>query len=33
MDKSATYVDIVYLKYFMDLEQIHEYDLGTTCLV
>lgn len=26
MDKSATYVDVVYLKYFMDLEQIHKYN-------
>lgn len=33
MDKSATYVDVVYLKFFMGLEQIHEYNWGETCLV
>lgn len=26
VDKSATYVDVVYLKYFIDLTAIHEYN-------
>lgn len=26
MDKNATYTDIVYLRYFMDLQRIHEYN-------
>lgn len=26
MDKSATYVDVVYLQYFIDLTTIHEYN-------
>lgn len=26
MDKSTTYVDIVYNKYFIDLERIHEFN-------
>lgn len=33
IDKSATYVDEVYLKYFTDLNAIHEYKLGVTYLV
>lgn len=28
VDKSVTYVDVVYLRYFADLEQIHEYNWG-----
>lgn len=26
VDKSETYVDVVYIKYFIDLEKIHEYN-------
>lgn len=33
MDKSATYVDLVYLWYFEDFERIHEYNWGNACLV
>lgn len=34
MDKSATYVGVVYLRYFDDLEKIHEYNWGEgACLV
>lgn len=32
MDKSAYYVDVVYLSYFIDFEQIHEYNWRTVCL-
>lgn len=28
VDKSATYVDVIYLRYFIDLETIHEYNWG-----
>lgn len=28
VDKSATYVDVVYLRYFDDFEGIHEYNWG-----
>lgn len=28
MDKSATYTYIVYLRYFVDFERIHEYNWG-----
>lgn len=33
MDKSATPVDIVYLRYFDDFERIHEYNWRAACLV
>ena len=33
MDKSATYVDVTYLKYFINLTTIHEWNLRTTCLL
>lgn len=33
VDRSATYVDVVYLKYFTDLTAIDEYNLGDVCLV
>lgn len=33
MSKSATYVDVVYLAYFIDLKRIHEHNWGDTCLV
>ena len=33
MDKSATYIDIVHLQYFVDFERIHEYNCGAACLV
>ncbi|XP_050878283.1 protein MAINTENANCE OF MERISTEMS-like [Lathyrus oleraceus] len=33
VDKSATYTDLVYLRYFEDFKRIHEYNWGTTCLV
>lgn len=33
MDNNAFYVDVVYLRYFIDLERIHEYSWGITCLV
>lgn len=33
VDKSATYVDVVYLRYFDDLERVHKYNLGPACLV
>lgn len=26
VDKNATYVDVVYLKYFIDLTMIHQYN-------
>ena len=26
VDKSATYIDVIYLKYFIDLRMIHEYN-------
>lgn len=26
VDKSLTYVDIVYIEYFMDMDMIHEYN-------
>lgn len=29
MEKSATYVDVVYMTYFVDLERIHEYNWGS----
>lgn len=32
MDKSAISVDIVYIKYFTDLERIHEYNWNESCL-
>lgn len=28
MDKSATYVDVVYMRYFIGLEHIYEYNWG-----
>lgn len=28
VDKSVIYVDIVYIKYFMDMEMIHQYNEG-----
>lgn len=28
VDKSVTFVDVVYLKYFIDLIEIHEYNRG-----
>lgn len=28
MDKSAYYVNMVYLRYFIDFERIHEYNWG-----
>lgn len=28
MNKSATYADVVYLRYFLDFERIHEYNWG-----
>ena len=31
MDKSATYTNIVYLWYFEDFKQIHEYNGGSLC--
>ncbi|CAL5213167.1 unnamed protein product [Lathyrus oleraceus] len=31
--KSATYLDVVYLRYFIDLRAIHEYNLGVACLI
>lgn len=33
VDKNATYVDVVYLKYFIGLKAIHEYNWGTACLI
>lgn len=33
VDKSATYLDVLYLRYFEDIEQIHEYNWGPACLV
>lgn len=33
VNKSVTYVDVVYLKYFIDLTKIYEYKWGTLCLV
>lgn len=32
VDKSATYVDVFYLRYFEDFKQIHEYNWGATCV-
>lgn len=26
MDKSATYTNVIYLRYFQDFERIHEYN-------
>lgn len=31
--KSATYVNIMYLRYLIDLDKIHEYNYGISCLV
>lgn len=33
IDKSVTYTDVVYLRYFVDFERIHEYNWGLDCLV
>lgn len=33
VDKSAYYVDVVYLRYFIDLGGIHEYNWGNSYLV
>lgn len=33
VNKIATYVDVVYLKYFIGLNAIHEYNWGAACLV
>lgn len=33
MDKGATYDDVVYLKYFVNMERIHEYNWKAICLV
>lgn len=33
MDKSATYMNVIYLQYLDDFEAIHEYNWGSTCLV
>lgn len=33
VDKSATYVDVVYLKYFINITAIHEYNWRDACLV
>ncbi|CAL5208379.1 unnamed protein product [Lathyrus oleraceus] len=30
---SATYLDVLYLQYFEDIERIHEYNWGPACLV
>lgn len=29
MNKSVTYVDLVYIKYFTNLERIYEYNWGS----
>ena len=33
MDTSATYTDVMYLGYFDDFEQIHQWNWGAACLV
>lgn len=33
MEKSVTYVNVIYMRYLDDSEHIHEYNWGTTCLV
>lgn len=33
VDTSATYIDVVYLKYFINLIAIHEYNWGAAYLV
>lgn len=33
VDKSSTYVDVLYLRYFEDSEWIHEYNQEAACLV
>lgn len=33
MEKSETYINVVYLKHFFDLTLNHEYNLGGACLV
>lgn len=33
VEKSVTYVDVVYLKYFINIYMIHKYNLRVSCLV
>lgn len=33
MNKSAAYVDVVYVNYFINIERIHEFNLWGSCLV